>query len=98
MGAHIVFLTILKQYIPHSGVAPSLFEILKKIVYLFVGNNYGITYPSYINYCQKSKASITLHCQLCSTRYSAVQINSCLKSTSAIKVVTTYEEYGPFRY
>jgi len=29
-----------------------------------------------------------LHCQLCSTHYVAVQINNCLKRTSAIKVAT----------
>ena len=29
-----------------------------------------------------------LHCQLCSTRYTAVQIRNCSKSTSAIKVAT----------
>ena len=39
----------------------------------------------YINYCLKSEVSIT---QLCSTRYIAVQIKNCLKSTSAIKVAT----------
>jgi len=27
-------------------------------------------------------------CQLCSTHYAAVQINNCIKRTSAIKVVT----------
>ena len=40
--------------------------------------------PSYINYFLKSEVSITLHCQLCSTCYTALQINNCLKSTSAI--------------
>jgi len=30
----------------------------------------------------------TLHCQLCSTHYEAVQINNCLKRTFAIKVGT----------
>ena len=40
---------------------------------------------SYINYLLKSEVSI---CQLCSTRYKAVQIKNCSKSTSAIKVAT----------
>jgi len=30
----------------------------------------------------------TFHCQLCSTRYTAVQTNNCLKRTSAIKEAT----------
>jgi len=34
------------------------------------------------------EVSITLRCQLCSTRYTAVQIKNCLKSTSVIKVAT----------
>ena len=32
----------------------------------------GATHPSYINYCLKSEVSITLRCQLCSIRYTAV--------------------------
>ena len=41
-----------------------------------------------INYCLKSEVSITLHCQLCSTHYTALRIKNCSKSTSAIKVAT----------
>ena len=44
--------------------------------------------PSYISYCLKSEVSITLHCQLCSTRYTAVRIKNCSKGTSVIKVAT----------
>ena len=44
--------------------------------------------PNYINYCLKSEVSITLRCRLCSTRYTAVQIKNCLKSTSVIKIAT----------
>ena len=45
--------------------------------------------PDYINnYRLKSEVSITLRCRLCSTRYTAVQIKNCLKSTSAIKIAT----------
>jgi len=44
--------------------------------------------PPYINYPLKSKVSIMLCCQLCSTCYTAVWINDCLKRTSAIKVAT----------
>ena len=40
------------------------------------------------NYCLKTEVSIMLHCQLCSTSYTAVQIKNCSKSTSVIKVVT----------
>ena len=40
------------------------------------------------HYCLKNKVFITFHCQLCSTCYTAVRIKNCLKSTSAIKVVT----------
>ena len=48
----------------------------------------GAARPSYINYHLKSELSITLRCQLFSTRYTAVRIKSCLKSTSAIKIAT----------
>jgi len=39
----------------------------------------------------------TLHCQLCSTSYAAVQINNCLKRTSAIKVAIM-KITGDFNY
>ena len=39
--------------------------------------------PNHINYRLKSEVSITLHCRLCSTRYTAV-----LKSTTAIEIAT----------
>ena len=48
----------------------------------------GATCPNYITYHLKSEVSITLCCQLCSTRYSAVPIKNCSKSTSAIKIAT----------
>ena len=40
------------------------------------------------NNCLNSEVSITLCCQLCSTRYTVVRIKNCLKSTSAIKIAT----------
>ena len=43
---------------------------------------------SYINYRLKSEISTTLRCRLRSTRYTAVRIKNCLKSTSAIKIAT----------
>ena len=48
----------------------------------------GASHSCYINYRLKSEVSITLHCRLCSTRYTAAQINNCSKSTSAVKVAT----------
>ena len=42
--------------------------------------------PNNINYRLKSEVTIMLHCRLCSTRYTAVRIKNCLKSTCAIKV------------
>ena len=48
----------------------------------------GAAHPSYINYHLKCEVSIKLHCRLCSTRYPAVRIKNCLKSTSAIKTTT----------
>ena len=48
----------------------------------------GERHHFYINYHLKSEVSIMLHCQLCSTRYTASQIKNCPKSTSAIKVAT----------
>ena len=53
--------------------------------------------PSYINYHQKSEVSIMLRCRLCSTRYTAVRIKNCLKSTSAIKIATM-KNMDNFRY
>ena len=50
-----------------------------------------------INYHLKSEVSITLHCQLCSTRYTALQIKNCSKSTSAIKAATM-KNMDDFRY
>ena len=41
--------------------------------------------PNFINYCE---VFITLRCWLCSTRYTAIRIKNCLKSTSAIKIAT----------
>jgi len=52
--------------------------------------------PQYINYRLKSGVAITLHCQLCSTRYQPVQIEKYLKSNCVIKVpsmkIFFYEE------
>ena len=44
--------------------------------------------PNHINYSLKSEVSVTLCCRLCSTRYTAVRIKNCLKSTSAIEIAT----------
>ena len=44
----------------------------------------GTARPSYINCHLKSEVSITLHCQLCSTRYTVFRIKNCSKSTSTI--------------
>ena len=57
----------------------------------------GAALPSYINYRLKSEVSITLCCLLCSTRYIAVQIKNCSKSSSAIKIATT-KNTDDFRY
>ena len=48
----------------------------------------GATRLSYIYYRLKSEVFITLCCRLFSTRYTAVRIKNCLKSTSAIKIAT----------
>ena len=48
----------------------------------------GDACPSYINYHLKSEVSITLHCQLCSTHYTAVLIKNCSKSIPKIKITT----------
>ena len=71
---------ITQQYKSRKAPMQSMHTISK-------GRN-GAVHPSYINYCLKSEVSIILHCQLCSTHYTAVQIKNCLKSTSAIKVAT----------
>ena len=47
----------------------------------------GAMHPR-VNYCLKSDVSIMLHCQLCSTCYTALRIKNCSKITSAIKVAT----------
>ena len=53
--------------------------------------------PIHINYHLKSKVSITLRCRLCSTRYTAVRIKNCLKSTSAIEIATV-KNMDDFRF
>jgi len=45
----------------------------------------------------ETKVSIALSCQLCLTRYTAVRIKNCLKSTSVIKV-PTMKNTEDFRY
>ena len=57
----------------------------------------GAACPSHVNYRLKSEVSIMIHCQLFSTRYTAVRIKSCLKSTSAIKIATM-TNMDDFRY
>ena len=47
--------------------------------------------------CLKSEVPITLRCQLCSTRYTALRVKNCSKSTSAIKVATI-KNIDDFRY
>ena len=42
------------------------------------------TCPCYINYRLKSEVSITLRCQLCSTRYTAFRIKNFPGNTSKI--------------
>ena len=53
--------------------------------------------PNYINCHLKSEISITLHCWLCSTHYTAVRIKNCLKSTSTFKIATM-KNRDDFRY
>ena len=55
------------------------------------------TCPSYTNYRLKTEVSIMLRCRLCSTRYTAVQIENRLKSTPAIKIATM-KNMDDFRY
>ena len=43
----------------------------------------GAERPSFINYCLKSEVPLR---QQCSTRYTAVRIKNCSKSTSAIQI------------
>ena len=57
-------------------------------IYAYSTKRNGATHPNFINYHLKSEVSITLHCWLCSTCYTAIQIKNCLKSTSAIKTAT----------
>ena len=53
--------------------------------------------PNHINYRLKSEVSVTLRCRLCSTRYTAVRIKNCLKSTSAI-IIATMKNTDDFRF
>ena len=55
----------------------------------------GAVCPSYINY---HLVSITLCCQLCSTRYTKVQTENCSKSTSTIKTTATMKNTDDFCY
>ena len=42
-----------------------------------------------INYCLKSAVAIALHFQLCSARYTVLQMKDGIRSASAINLVTT---------
>ena len=53
--------------------------------------------PYHINYRLKSEVSLTFRCRLCSTRYTAVRIKNCLKSTSAYQN-SHDEKYGRFPF
>jgi len=44
--------------------------------------------PTRFTYYLKSEVSVMLPCQLCPTRYIAVLIKNCSKSTSVIKAAT----------
>ena len=45
--------------------------------------------PQAINYCFESAVAITLHFQLCSASYTAIQMKNSRRSASAINPVTT---------
>ena len=70
----------------HSFLNQELFE--KHLYNPRIRKERSAARPNYINYCLKSEVSITLCCRLCSTCYTAVRINNCLKSTPAIKIAT----------
>ena len=63
-------------------------ELLRKNLYNLRIPKEMVLRPNFINYHLKSKVSITLCCRLCSTRYTAIRIKNCLKSTFAIKIAT----------
>ena len=50
-----------------------------------------------MNYCLKYEVSIALHCRLCLTSYTAVQIKNCSKRIPAIKIATM-KNMDSFRY
>ena len=54
--------------------------------------------PNHINYHLKCEGSITLRCRLCSTRYTAVRIKNCLKSTSAYHRIATMKNTDDFLF
>ena len=80
----------------HSILTQELFEKHLSNPHIPKDRN-GNMHPSYINYHVKSEASITLHCQLCSTCYTAIRIENCSKSTSVIKTATMINTDN-FRY
>ena len=80
----------------HSILNQELFEKHLYNPYIPKEKN-SATHPNYINDHLKSEVSITLHCRLCSTHYTAVRIKNCLKSTSAIKIATM-KNTDDFRY
>ena len=51
--------------------------------------NTMIRVPPTINYCLESAAPITLHFQLCSARYTALQMKNSVRNVSAISPFTT---------
>ena len=57
-------------------------------IYAYQKSKEMVPHPNFINYCLKSEVFITLRCWLCSTRYTAIRIKNCLKSTFVIKIAT----------
>ena len=88
------------QYFYQCAMVLTLAENSNFFVYLFVNfflqiiimtgepthtaSQNGTACPSYINYRLKNEVSITLCCQLCSTRYTAFWIKNCSKSSTTI--------------
>ena len=63
-------------------------ELFRKHLYNLCIPKEMVPRPNFINYRLKSEVSITLHCRLCSTRYTVIRIKNCLKSAFVIKIAT----------
>ena len=77
---------------PHDTLPCVLIIMTGELTHTASNKRKGATHPRYINHHQKSEVFITLRCQLCSTRYTALRI----KKKHLCNQSSHYEKYRQF--